>query len=225
MQNNVWNSSAVFDDSWAQCIELTGGPGNYVARWDYNWLERSQGNDFAVKSYPQVYYGRKTQYNLSGSVAETGLPVAIRNMPQFQVQYDYSETGTVERNVALESFMHNSCEAEEHNKQFEMMIWVGVPTIRTPGLLATTVTLDGQEWDVYTNPSLPWSYVAFVARQPSTRGTLNWNKFVTWSRDVGPSFGVPHMNPNSCMGAIEIGTETFWGSGTFTLNRFEVTRG
>ena len=225
MQNNVWNSSAVFDDSWAQCIELTGGPGNYVARWDYNWLERSQGNDFAVKSYPQVYYGRKTQYNLSGSVAETGLPVAIRNMPQFQVQYDYTETGTVERNVALESFMHNSCEAEEHNKQFEMMIWVGVPTIRTPGLLATTVTLDGQEWDVYTNPSLPWSYVAFVARQPSTRGTLNWNEFVTWSRDVGPSFGVPHMNPNSCMGAIEIGTETFWGSGTFTLNRFEVTRG
>jgi len=78
---------------------VTGGPGNYVARWDYNWLERSQGNDFAVKSYPQVYYGRKTQYNLSGSVAETGLPVAIRNMPQFQVQYDYSETGTVEQSA------------------------------------------------------------------------------------------------------------------------------
>jgi len=26
------------------------------------------------------------------------------------------------------------------------------------------------------------------------------------------------------MGAIEIGTETFWGNGTFTLDEFSVTR-
>lgn len=224
LQNNTWNSTAVYNNNWSQCIELTGGPGNYVAKWDYNWLDRTQGNDFAVKSYPQVYYGRKTQYNLSGSVAETGLPVRTDSMPQFFVEYDYSETGTVERNVALESFFHNSCNAEEYNKQFEMMVWVGVPTIRTPGTLATTVTLSGQEWDVYTNPALGWAYVAFVAKQPSNRGTLNWNEFVYWSRDVGPSFGVPYFNPNSCMGAIEIGTETFWGTGTFTLNRFRVSR-
>lgn len=225
LQNNTWNSPAVYHNNWSQCIELTGGPGNYVAKWDYNWLDRSQGNDFAVKSYPQVYYGRKTQYNLSGSVAETGLPVRVDSMPPFYVDYDYSETGTVERNVALESFFHNSCNAEEYNKQFEMMVWVGVPTIRTPGVYATTVTLSGQEWDVYTNPSLGWAYVAFVARQPSTSGRLNWNEFTYWSRDVGPSYGVPYFNPNGCMGAIEIGTETFWGTGTFTLNRFQVTRG
>ena len=225
LQNNTWNSSAVYNNNWSQCIELSGGPGNYVARWDYNWLPRTQGDEFAVKSYPQVYYGRKTQYNMSGTVAETGLPVRTDSMPQFWVDYDYSETGTVERNVALESFFHNSCDAEEYNKQFEMMVWVGRPTIRTPGTLATTITLGGQEWDVYTNPALGWAYVAFVARQPSNSGRLNWNEFVYWSRDVGPSFGVPRMNPNSCMGAIEIGTETFWGTGTFTLNRFRVSRG
>ena len=222
LQNNVWNSTAVYFNNWSQCIELTGGPGNYVAKWDYNWLDRSQGNDFAVKSYPQVYIGRKTQYNLSGSVAETGMPVRVDSMPQFWVEYDFSETGIVERNVALESFIHNSCEAEEYNKQFEMMVWVGVPTIRTPGTLQTTVNLGGQEWDVYTNPSLGWAYVAFVARQPHNSGTLNWNEFINWSRDVGPQFGVPGMNRNGCMGAIEIGTETFWGTGTFTLNRFRV---
>ena len=225
LQNNVWNESAVFFDSWSQCIELEGSPGNYVAKWDYNWLQRNQGNEFAVKSYPQVYYGRKTRYNISGSVAETGLPQLTDNLSQYRVQYDYSETGVVERNVALESFFHTSCEAEDHNKQFEMMVWVGVPNIRTPGTQVTSATIDGQSWDVYINRQLPWAYVAFAAQNPSNRGTLNWNAFVDWSRNVGPSFGVPAMASNTCMGAIEIGTETFWGTGTFTLNRFQVNRG
>ena len=177
-----------------------------------------------MKSYPQVYYGRKTRFNTSGTVAETGLPAVTDQLPQFRVHYDYSETGIVERNVALESFFHTSCEAEDHNKQYEMMVWVGVPNIRTPGKLVTTATISGQQWDVYTNPALSWAYVAFVAKQPSTSGTLNWNEFVNWSRNVGPSQGVPSMFRFTCMGAIEIGTETFWGSGTFTLNRFQVDR-
>ena len=70
-------------------------------------------DEFAVKSYPRVSYGRKTQYNVSGTVAETGLPVRTNTMPQFWVAYDYSETGVVERNVAFESFFHASCDAEE----------------------------------------------------------------------------------------------------------------
>ncbi len=225
LQNNVWNESAVFSDRWSQCIELTGGPGNYVAKWDYNWLQRNEGDEFAVKSYPQVYYGRKTRYNLSGSVAETGLPQLTDRLSQYRVQYDFSETGIVERNVALESFFHTSCEAEEHNKQFEMMVWVGVPNIRTPGTQVATATVDGQDWDIYVNNQLPWAYIAFVAQNPSNRGTLDWNAFVEWSRDVGPSFGVRPMARNTCMGAIELGTETFWGTGTFTLNRFQVNRG
>ncbi|OED41881.1 hypothetical protein AB833_08580 [Chromatiales bacterium (ex Bugula neritina AB1)] len=222
LQNNTWNDGAVYSDNWSQCIELQGSAGNYVAKWDYNWLGRHQGDEYAVKSYPQVYYGRKTRYNVSGSVAETGLPVNINNMPQFMVDYDYAETGIVERNVALESFFHTSCDAEEYNKQFEMMIWVGVPSIRTPGVQLTSVSLSGEEWDVYTNPTLGWAYVAFVAKKPSNKGTLDWNAFVNWSRYEGPAYGVPAMGGNTCMGAIEIGSETFWGSGTFTLNRFQV---
>ncbi len=224
LQNNTWNDGAVFSDNWSQCVELTGNAGNYVAKWDYNWLPRDQGNEYAVKSYPQVYYGRKTRYNSSGTVAQTGLPVLVDRMPQYYVEYNYSETGQVERNVALESFFHTSCEAEEHNKQYEMMVWVGVPTIRTPGTPVTRVTLSGQDWDVYINPQLGWAYVAFVATAPGNSGTLDWNAFVNWSRFNGPSFGVPRMADNACMGAIEIGTETFWGTGTFTLNRFNVYR-
>lgn len=222
LQNNTWASDAVYSDNWHQCIEVSGSRGNYIAKWDYNWLPRSQGDEFSVKSYPQVYYGRKTQYNISGSVAETGMPVRINNMPQFHVDYSYSETGNAERNVALESFFHTSCEAEEHNKFFEMMVWVGKPVVRIPGPQVASATISGQRWAVHTNPSLGWGYVAFVAETPSTQGTLDWNAFVNWVRNSGPGYGVPHIGNNTCMGAIEIGTETFWGNGTFTLNRFNV---
>jgi len=222
LQNNVWNSSAVFSNDWSQCIELGGSQGNYIARWDYNWLDRTQGDEFAVKSYPQVYYGRKTEYNRSGTVAETGLPVDINQVPATQVNFRYSETGNAERNVALESFLHTSCETTDNNKHFEMMVWVGKPTIRTPGVLVTSANIDGRAWDVFTNPQLAWGYVAFVAQQPFNEGSLDWNAFIDWSRFQGPAFGIPPTGNNTCLGAVEIGTETFWGNGSFTLERFDV---
>ena len=127
LQNNTWNDSEVYSNNWHQCIELGRDASRYVASWDYNWLDKSRGNEFSVKSYPQVYYGRKTRNSVSGPADKLGLPASIHQLPNFKVRYRYSETGNPERNVALESFFHTSCEAEEWNKQFEMMVWVGVP--------------------------------------------------------------------------------------------------
>ena len=223
IQNNTWNSSDVYSNRWSQCIELGGSRGNYMAKWDYNWLARNEGNEFSVKSYPQVYYGRKTRNSQSGTPQKLGLPVNVNNIPNYKVRYRYSETGNAERNVALESFFHTSCEAEEWNKHFEMMVWVNKPVIRTPGRLVAEATIDGKEWEVYTNPALSWGYVAFVEVNPSTEGWLDWKKFVDWTRFQGPRYGIWDVG-NTCMGAIEIGTETFWGNGTFTLHEFRVTR-
>ena len=223
LQNNTWNSGDVYSNRWSQCIELEGSRGNYVAKWDYNWLDRDEGNEFSVKSYPQVYYGRKTGNSQSGTPAKLGVPARVGSIPDFKVRYRYSETGIAERNVAFESFFHTSCEAEEWNKHFEMMVWVGKPVIKTPGTLVTTATIDGKVWDVYTNPALSWGYVAFVEQESSNQGWLDWNEFVNWTRFQGPRYGVWNVG-NTCMGAIEIGTETFWGNGTFTLDEFRVTR-
>ncbi len=224
LQNNTWNDSEVYSDNWHQCIELTGSAGNYVAKWDYNWLEQDEGNEYSVKSYPQVYYGRKTRNTASGTPEKLGLPAPLNAIPDYKVRFKYSETGNPERNVALESFFHTSCEAEEWNKQFELMVWVGIPVTKAPGPKVAEVTIDGFGWDVHTNPKLGWGYVAFVAQQPMTEGWLDWSAFVNWTRFDGPAYGVPRIQNNTCMGAIEIGTETFWGKGTFTLHEFRVTR-
>lgn len=224
LQNNTWNSGEVYSNGWHQCIELGRSGSGYVAKWDYNWLGRSSGEEYAVKSYPQVYYGRKTSNSISGPVNRLGLPVKVTQLPNYKVKFKYSETGDAERNVALESFFHSDCNAEQWNKKFEMMVWVGVPEIRGPGPKVTDVTIDGIKWNVHLNPTLGWGYVAFVAERTITEGYLDWKKFVDWTRFNGPAYGVAKINDNECMGAIEIGTETFWGQGTFRLEEFRVNR-
>ena len=109
-----------------------------------------------------------------------------------------------------------------------MMIWVNNPTIRTPGSPTLTgVMIDNQLWDVYTKPIETAPYIAFTAQNPSTSGTLNWKRFVDWTvqwtAENAEDLNIAQLKTEFHMGAIEIGTEMWWGSGTFTLNQFEVT--
>lgn len=182
-----------------------------------------------------MFYGPKLGTHVSGSKEETGLPELVRNLPEFVVTYDFSETGTdAERNVALESFFHDSCNIQGpcddvDNRAYEMMIWVNNPDIRTPGDLAVSgVMVDDKLWDVYIKPRSDKHYIAFTAQTPSTSGTINWKRFVDWTQqwtsENADTLQIDKLDPDFCMAAIEMGTEMWWGQGTFTLNKFEVTR-
>jgi hypothetical protein len=224
LQNNTWNAREVYSDNWSQCIELEqNSQGDTVAVWRFDWLGKYEGDQAEVKSYPQVYYGRKNQWNFSGTPEEIGLPRPLDSLDRFTVDYAFTTRGNAEYNVALESFFHTNCNASERNKQFELMVWVGIPGEKTPGTQVTTATIDGVEWKVYANPALSWGYVAFVAPETTPSGRLDWNAFIDWSRANAPGLGLGTLE-NTCMGAIEIGTETFWGELEFRLDRFDVTR-
>jgi len=234
--NNTWNSRAMNSSAWNQKIYVNEDNfGNVRPTWSYDWLGQFDGGEIEVKAYPEVLYGPKLGTHISGSKAETGLPELVRNLPEFVVNYSYSETGTAERNVALESFFHDSCNIagpcdEVDNRVYEMMIWVENPTIRTPGDLALTgVMIDNRLWNVYIKPRSNKHYIAFTAQDSQPTGTLNWNRFVewtsTWTAEKSVELGIDVLSPDFCMGAIEIGTEMWWGAGSFTLNRFDVSFG
>ncbi len=232
--NNSWNSRAINDQSWFQLINVTeNANGTISPAWAYDWRGQFDGDEIAVKAYPEVLYGPKLGTHVSGTREETGLPAKVSELPEFVVSYDYSETGNAERNVALESFFHDSddirgpCD-DDDNRVYEMMIWVNNPSIRTPGKLALTgVMVDNQLWNVYIKPDSNKHYIAFTAQNPTTSGTLNWKRFVDWTRDWTAANAeerrIDVLDPGFHMGAIEIGTEMWWGEGTFTLNNFEVT--
>jgi len=232
--NNSWNSRSINDPSWYQFINVTENEnGSITPAWAYDWRGQFDGDEIEVKAYPEVLYGPKLGTHVSGTKEETGLPEKARNLPEFVVRYNYSETGNAERNVAIESFFHDSddirgpCD-DDDNRVYEMMVWVNNPSIRTPGQLALTgIMIDNQLWNVYIKPTSNKHYIAFTAQNPSTSGTLNWKRFVDWTRDWtaanAAELEIDVLDPDMYMGAIEIGTEMWWGEGTFTLNEFEVT--
>ncbi len=233
--NNSWNSRTMNKTGWSQKINVDEDINGVVRpTWTYDWLGRYDGGEIEVKAYPEILYGSKLGTHVSGTKAETGLPETVKDLPEFSVSYAYSETGAAERNVALESFFHDSCNIagpcdDVDNRSYEMMIWVNNPTIRTPGKLALTgVSIDNQLWNVYIKPDSNKHYIAFTAQTPSTSGTLNWNRFVdwtqTWTEQNAQSLGIDVLSEDFCMGAIELGTELWWGAGSFTLDTFDVTR-
>ncbi len=224
IQNNTWNSGVMYDDRWMQCIELNLEQGRPVASWSFDWLTPQDGDLDQVKSYPQVFYGRKEANEISAPKEVIGMPELVSNLPEYKVDYRWSVSGDAEHNVALESFFHTTCEANHNNKEYEMMVWVGIPETKTPGVLVTNATIDGKRWRVYANPALSWGYVAFVAENDSFSGTLDWSRFIEWSQENSSIYGLGELRTGSCMGAIEIGTETFWGKGEFTLHQFDVRR-
>ena len=235
--NNIWNARQVNSTEWTQSIAATESDTNApVASWDYNWLTETDGDRTAVKAYPEIFYGNKLGTHESAPKAVTGLPETVTSLPEFSVDFAFTETfdGDVERNVALESFFHDSCDITgpcdlEDNRAYEMMVWVVNPESNRPGDLALTgVMIDNRLWDVYIKPRSDKKYIAFTAQTPFDEGTLQWNRFVEWTvqwtGENAESLGINALTPDLCMAAIEMGTELWWGKGTFTLDRFNVTK-
>ncbi len=234
--NNDWNANAVNSDAWQQTVavdRLANGSASIV--FEYDWLTRTDGDEFAVKSYPQVVYGSKLGAHVSGSAEELGLPATVADLDEFKIDYRYTETGEAERNLAFESFFHTDCNIggpnfEVDNREYEMMVWIANPDIRTPGSTKAEsgVMIDNRLWDVWIKPQQDASYIAFTAINETTQGTLNWKRFVdwtvNWSAANQPVYGVKALNTDWCMAAIELGVETWWGAARLQLHELKITR-
>ena len=234
--NNDWNAPAANSDDWQQTVSvnrLQNGGAQVV--FEYDWLTQNVVDEFQVKSYPQVLYGNKLGAHVSGEPDEIGLPATVSELDEFKIEYSYQETGQAERNVAFESFFHTSCEItgpnfEVDNREYEMMVWIANPQIRTPGSIRaeSSVMIDNQLWDVWIKPQQDDKYIAFTAVNEVTSGTLNWNRFVewtsSWSAANEPVYGIKALDQSWCMAAIEFGVETWWGAARLQLDKLEITR-
>ena len=234
--NNDWNAPAANSDDWQQTVSVNRlQNGNAQVVFEYDWLTRSVVDELQVKSYPQVLYGNKLGAHVSGGPDEIGLPATVSELDEFKIEYSYQETGQAERNVAFESFFHTSCEIGGPNfevdiREYEMMVWIANPQIRTPGSIRAEsgVMIDNQLWDVWIKPQQDDKYIAFTAVNEVTSGTLNWNRFVEWTSDWSAAnetvYGIKAIDQNWCMAAIEFGVETWWGAARLQLDKLEITR-
>ena len=234
--NNDWNARTANSDDWQQMVfvdRLLNGNAQVV--FEYDWLTQDVVDEFQVKSYPQVLYGNKLGAHVSGTPEELGLPATVSELDDFKIEYSYQETGQAERNLAFESFFHTSCDIggpnfEVDNREYEMMVWIANPVLRTPGSTRAEagVMIDNQLWDVWIKPLQDDKYIAFTAVNEVTTGTLNWNRFVEWTSVWSAAnesvYGIKALDRNWCMSAIEFGVETWWGAARLQLDKLDITR-
>ncbi|MEM7259799.1 MAG: hypothetical protein AAF404_20690, partial [Pseudomonadota bacterium] len=150
-----------------------------------------------------------------------------------------------ERNIAIESFFYNPDENGQcsegivqrnggSNHTYEVMVWLDAGAERLPAGpsdFVTNLTIRGDDYKVYTKGSDP-RYIAFVAQNPTSTGTVYWNDFTDWAKTyahrVQQEFGarsnsVP-MEDDWCIANIIVGTEIFWGEGNLDIYDWTITQ-
>ena len=245
----MFNSSFGADNAkgdFFQCLSLIEQTdGSAAPRWDFDWLNRNSEQDYRVRSFPEVIYGTKARFESSQVSDVIGLPAQYEELPQFQIDYDYEltqnqrhqrtlEDGRTingEQNVVIESFFHSSCDIRRgstgSNREFEIMLWLERGPERNPDGQAgyrQNVVIDGAEYEVWTKGEKDPAYIAFVAVETQTAGSINWTSFIEWARDNGEANQTRPFDDSWCLANIIFGTEIWWGSGSFQLNQFDVTR-
>ena len=150
-----------------------------------------------------------------------------------------------ERNVAIESFYYAADAAGNcspgivtrnggSNHTFEVMVWLDAGAERLPAGASDFVadlTIRGDAYKVYTKGSDP-RYIAFVAQNPQTTGTIFWNDFTDWARDnsykVSELFGARsdtvQIQDDWCVANILVGTEIFRGAGNLDIFEWTITQ-
>ncbi len=273
LHNNAWRPWRAQEGyEWSQCIYTNNN--GALAGWNYDWGNGRTGvngspnpsGDFYVRSYPELIYGVKDEYRTSAAQSVTGLPVFVRDMPTFRIDYsydgpEYGESRTVdasnnssfpngttisgERNVAIESFFYEPNAAGQcttdivtrdggTNHVYEVMVWLDAGAERLPAGpsdFVANLTIRGEAFKVYTKGA-DNRYIAFVAQNPQTTGTLYWNDFTDWARAnahlVRERFGARsnsvQIQDDWCMANIIVGTEIFWGAGELNIYDWTITQ-
>ncbi len=244
LTNNPWNASAASYEDWYQSISLANGSGGKVTPvidWDWGAASDTNGSQFNTKSYPELIYGIKSQGEVSGDFAATGLPVENYNSPVWTIDYGFTYEGRrsgsptdggtdSEFNIAIESFYHTSCDIqrtgqETDNTIFELMVWLHHGD-RLPSGQASThtfTTSDGRLYDVYAKNS-NFNYVAYVAREKNNSGRVYYSEILRDAQDNAETYGIYPLKSTDCLANILMGTEIWHGAGTFSLTDYQINR-
>ena len=183
----------------------------------------------------------RIDYSYDGPQFGDSRTVDASNNPRFP----NGSTISGERNVAIESFYYQPDAAGNcstgivtrnggSNHTFEVMVWLDAGAERLPAGandFVADLTIRGDAYKVYTKGSDP-RYIAFVAQNPQTTGTIFWNDFTDWARDnsyrVSELFGARsntvQIQDDWCVANILVGTEIFWGAGNLDIFDWTITQ-
>ncbi len=254
VQNNAWNGKRSSWDWKQCTSLLQNRDGSVAAYWTYDWGNEDSLKEgfyeWEVKSYPRILYGISSETSYEDNCEKSGLPLRFSNLPQFDIEYSFSSTETQkrkgdfgdeaknpipvtggERNAAITAQFYDSCDQPIETvglAAFRIMIWVESGRERTPtggSPFSTFTDSYNQKFNVYIKTE--WgddSYIGFSLIKDKKAGKLRLNDFINYVKKNYKELQVVELEDKWCLANIMFGTEIWWGEGSVTVHKFDITR-
>ncbi len=191
-QNDIWNRDGV---AGTQCL-ITDG-------WEWDWPDDGKNR---VHSYPSVYIGKKPW---SEDSTTDELPVMLSEINSYVVNYGLETEETGLNNTAFDIWITSIPDSRGGKvRTNDLMIWLRPsPGWKPAGTWSESVTVAGQDYDLFTEQRDSVLYVAFIAREYKAEGTLDIAKFLDLA--IEREF----VDPKNFLRDVELGNEIMWGKG------------
>ena len=207
--------------------------------------------EWVVRSHPRIVYGVSGDSSIAESCERSGLPASYAKLPKFKIEYSISSTQTDrrkgdlevegappiattggDRNAVVTIDFYESCltnPAKEGFPAFRFMIWIENGPERTPTGLPSTVGAFtdslGRKFNVFDKViEGEDAYLGFTVVDEKSQGTIVLSDFVNYAQANAEKFGTVLLKDSWCLMSVSLGTEIWWGEGTFAVEKFDIIR-
>ncbi len=212
VENCTWNVQAA-RHPWRETIFCDPATGSRGWRWDFS------GEDAAVKTYPEIIFGRKPFAVYTSTTARLPAPLATA---RFRLEYDYVATAEGTYNTTTDISFTDSTNPGPENIRAKLMIWFdhrNMPFFDSPGMKRAVI--GGRTHLVFIDrnhvgPEGQWVFIALLPADLPRRGELNLTDYFDYLLAEGA------LKPEWFLSSIEAGSEIASGRGEITFKRFVV---
>jgi hypothetical protein len=215
--NNVWNSKAI-SGPYRQKVFVKEEHDKPAFGWVWS-VPDSQ----APATYPEIQAGA-SPWN-GAVVPDSGFPFQI-GTKELVVSYDINLAASGNYDVTLQSWVVSALRPSKSLITHEVVIFIANERIPVAGERVAQTTLQGNAFSVYVdkyhrdatgNNANTWTLISLLAEKPILRGPV----------DVGALFDFllksGHLDAQSYVANIELGTDIMRGSGSAVIRDFAVT--
>jgi len=215
--NNVWNSKAI-SGPYRQKVFVKEEHGKPAFGWVWS-VPDSQ----APATYPEILAG-SSPWNGS-VVSDSGFPFQA-GTKRLLVNYDISLAASGKYDVTLQSWVVSALRPSKSVITHEVVIFIANESIPVDGERVAQTTLQGNAFSIYVdknhrdatgNNTNTWTLISLVAEKPILRGPVEVSTAFDYLLKNG------HLDAQSYIANLELGTDIMRGSGSAVIRDFAVT--
>jgi hypothetical protein len=203
-------------------VFATGSGADTRFGWLWRWPVSTPA--WQVRGYPEIMAG-KSPWNSAINTGR-GLPAPVMAHITFSFDLDLELGADDAYDFAPEIWLTSQQSPASSNITDEIMFWFLHNNMTPSGSVVGTFSDAVADYDVWQNPhqdpgggstTTGWQYIAFVARTPVRKGTIQLDPFLQYLIRNG------YIASTRYVAGIELGTEIVNGSGSAIVSNFSAS--